>query len=80
LRMPLEIEAAGLAALHRSPQQLARLAEALEKMKTADDWSTEGVAADLDFHRILAEATQNEYFLMFLGFIAERISSAINIA
>jgi DNA-binding FadR family transcriptional regulator len=80
LRMPMEIEAAGLAALHRNPQQLARLAAALEKMRTTDDWSTEGVAADLDFHRILAEATQNEYFLMFLGFIAERISSAINIA
>ncbi|WP_425627963.1 FadR/GntR family transcriptional regulator [Agrobacterium tumefaciens] len=77
LRMPMEIEAAGLAALHRNPQQLAA---ALEKMRTTDDWSTEGVAADLDFHRILAEATQNEYFLMFLGFIAERISSAINIA
>jgi DNA-binding FadR family transcriptional regulator len=80
LRIPLEIEAAGLAALHHTPEHLARLDAALDGMKNATDWSRDGVAADLDFHRTLAEATQNEYFLMFLGFIAERISSAINIA
>lgn len=80
LRIPLEIEAAGLAALHRTPVQLEKLGAALKGMREAPEWKKEGIAADLDFHRTLAEATQNEYFLMFLGFIAERISSAINIA
>ncbi|NTJ43381.1 FadR family transcriptional regulator [Agrobacterium larrymoorei] len=80
LRMPLEIEAAGLAAVHRSPAQLKKLQAALERMRNTPEWEKDGVAADLDFHRTLAEATQNDYFLMFLGFIAERISSAINIA
>lgn len=80
LRIPLEIEAAGLAALHRTPAQLEKLGAALKGMREAPDWKKEGIAADLDFHRTLAEATQNEYFLMFLGFIAERISFAINIA
>jgi DNA-binding FadR family transcriptional regulator len=80
LRIPLEIEAAGLAALHRTPAQLEKLGAALKGMRDAVEWKKEGIAADLDFHRTLAEATQNEYFLMFLGVIAERISSAINIA
>lgn len=80
LRIPLEIEAAGLAALHHTPEQMARLAVALSGMRNAAEWSKDGVAADLDFHRTIAEATRNDYFLMFLGFIAERISSAINIA
>lgn len=80
LRIPLEIEAAGLAALHHTPEQMARLSVALSGMRNAAEWSKDGVAADLDFHRTIAEATRNDYFLMFLGFIAERISSAINIA
>ena len=40
----------------------------------------QGIVADLAFHRALAAATQNEYFLLFIGFIAERISLAINTA
>lgn len=80
LRMPLEIEAAGLAAVHHTPAQLKTLKAALDNMRNAPEWEKDGIAADLDFHRTLAEATQNAYFSMFLGFIAERISSAINIA
>ncbi|MEH3127036.1 FadR/GntR family transcriptional regulator [Agrobacterium cavarae] len=80
LRLPLEIEAAGLAAVNRTPEQLSRLEAALNNMRNAPDWDRDGIPADLDFHRTLAEATQNDYFSMFLGFIAERISSAIKVA
>ncbi|MDQ1197007.1 FadR/GntR family transcriptional regulator [Agrobacterium sp. SORGH_AS 787] len=80
LRLPLEIEAAGLAAVNRTPEQLSRLEAVLNTMRNAPEWEKEGIAADLDFHRTLAESTQNDYFSMFLGFIAERISYAINIA
>ncbi|MGW9232324.1 FadR/GntR family transcriptional regulator [Pseudorhizobium sp. NPDC055634] len=80
LRIPLEIEAAGLAALHHTEEDIARLDETLEQMTGAEKWTEQGIVADLAFHRVLAAATQNEYFPLFIGFIAERISLAINAA
>jgi DNA-binding FadR family transcriptional regulator len=80
LRMPLEIEAAGLAALHHAADDLARLDETLEQMTGAEKWTEQGIVADLAFHRVVATATQNEYFPLFIGFIAERISLAIKAA
>ena len=46
----------------------------------ATDWGKSGVTADLDFHRIIAEATGNDYFVQFVTAISERISHAITIA
>ncbi|WP_320201130.1 FadR/GntR family transcriptional regulator [Agrobacterium sp. rho-13.3] len=80
LRIPLEIEAAGLAAMHRTPAELKTLKVALDAMRISPDWRKDGVAADLDFHRTIAEATKNGYFVMFIGFISERVTSAINTA
>lgn len=80
LRIPLEIEAAGLAALHHTDADLAKLDEALAAMTGTDKWTEQGIVADLAFHRIVATATGNEYFALFVGFIAERISLAINAA
>lgn len=80
LRVPLEIEAAGLAALHHTAEDMARLDEALSQMMGAEKWTQHGIGADLAFHKALAVATHNEYFPLFLGFIAERISLAISAA
>ena len=80
LRMPLEIEAAGLAAIHHNDADLQKLDDALARMTGAEKWTDQGIVADLAFHRALAIATRNEYFPLFIGFIAERISLAINAA
>ena len=80
LRMPLEIEAAGLAAIHHDETDLKKLDDALAQMTGAEKWTDQGIVADLAFHRALATATHNEYFPLFIGFIAERISLAINAA
>lgn len=80
LRMALEIEAAGLAAVHHTAQDMQRLDEALVEMTGRKKWTDEGIAADLAFHRALAAATHNEYFPIVLGFVAERISQAIRTA
>ncbi|MCA0257572.1 MAG: FadR family transcriptional regulator [Proteobacteria bacterium] len=77
LRIPLEIEAAGLAALHHKADDLKRIDEALARMTGSEKWTDEGIDADLAFHRAIAEATGNDYFALFIGFIAERISLAI---
>lgn len=78
LRLPLEIEAARLAARHRTPAEIEALDEALDGMVKARDWLDEGVKADLAFHRALAAATQNEFYAIFLGYIAEKTSTSIN--
>ena len=80
LRMPLEIEAAGLAAIHHDDADLKKLDESLAQMTGAEKWTDQGIVADLVFHRALATATHNEYYPLFIGFIAERISLAINAA
>ncbi|HTO30391.1 MAG TPA: FadR/GntR family transcriptional regulator [Pararhizobium sp.] len=80
LRMPLEIEAAGLAAIHHVEADLAKLDTALAAMTGTDKWTDQGIVADLAFHRVIAAATGNEYFALFVGFIAERISLAISAA
>jgi GntR family transcriptional regulator, transcriptional repressor for pyruvate dehydrogenase complex len=80
LRIPLEIEAAGLAALHHTADHLARLDASLALMTGSEKWTSEGIDADLAFHRAVADSTGNDYFAMFIGFIAERISLAINAA
>ncbi|TWF58667.1 FadR/GntR family transcriptional regulator [Neorhizobium alkalisoli] len=80
LRLPLEIEAAGLAAMHHGPADLAKLDESMARMSGTEKWTDEGILADLVFHRQIAAATQNEYFLTVLGFVAERIHLAINAA
>ncbi|HWL58488.1 MAG TPA: FadR/GntR family transcriptional regulator [Paracoccus sp. (in: a-proteobacteria)] len=77
LRVPLEIEAAGLAAVHRTDEQMRVLDAALHRMAVSQDWNTEGVAADLEFHRIIAVATGNEYFDQFIGAIADRVGHVI---
>lgn len=80
LRLPLEIEAARLAARHRTQRDLDQLRAALDDMIHAKDWMDRGVKGDLAFHRALAAATQNEYFTIFLGFVAEKISLTIDTA
>lgn len=80
LRMPLEIEAAGLAAVHHDSADLKKLDDSLAQMTGAEKWTDQGIVADLVFHRALAAATRNAYYPLFLGFIAERISLAINAA
>ncbi len=80
LRLPLEIEAARLAARHRASADIEALDATLERMRRAEDWLEDGVKADLAFHRALVAATRNEYFTLFLGFIAEKFSTSIQSA
>lgn len=81
LRVPLEVEAAGLAALHHTAADLKRLDDALEVMHGVHTkWTDDGIAADLVFHNALALCTQNEYYSLFIGFIAEKITSTIAMA
>lgn len=77
LRVPLEIEAAGLAAASHGPEHLRQLDAALARMRVTDDGADDSMLADLDFHRTIAAATGNDYFVQFLGAVSDRILQTI---
>ena len=77
LRVPLEIEAAGLCAQNHTPDHLARMDEALRRMSASGEAADDGIIADLDFHRTIAQGTGNDYFVQFLGAISDRILKTI---
>jgi GntR family transcriptional repressor for pyruvate dehydrogenase complex len=71
VRLPLETTIAGLAALNRTDEQLARLAQTQPVLSDADTALDAQVQADLTFHAILAEATGNPLFAPVLAPIQE---------
>ncbi|RIX49741.1 MAG: FadR family transcriptional regulator [Rhodocyclales bacterium GT-UBC] len=62
LRISLETEAAGLAALRRSDDQLAAMRQALGLFEEYIERGESAVDADFNFHLQIALATGNKYF------------------
>lgn len=69
VRSALEVEVAGLAAERGTEDDIARLSDCLETMKSAADDLDLLARLDVDFHRALAAATRNELFVVMLGSI-----------
>jgi DNA-binding FadR family transcriptional regulator len=61
MRLALEPEAAGLAALRRSEQQLARLYDCVGRMEGAGHSAADFVHSDLQFHIDIADASGNPF-------------------
>jgi GntR family transcriptional repressor for pyruvate dehydrogenase complex len=66
VRAAVEIEAAGLAALRRSPAQAEALRERLEDVEAAVAAGVGSTAPDLAFHFAVADATNNPQFRRLL--------------
>nr|WP_111300444.1 FadR/GntR family transcriptional regulator [Paracoccus saliphilus] len=77
LRVPLEIEAAGLAAKYHRIEHLQQMDEAMARMAVTGEGANDGILADLDFHRTIAAATGNDYFVQFLRAISDRVLQSI---
>lgn len=75
LRGAIEPAAAGLAAAHRSEQDLARLDEAFEAFRTAGTDVARLAAADLDFHLRILDATHNELFVRLDTIVTHALSA-----
>lgn len=81
LRMYVESAAAGLAATHRTEQQLGEMAASLEVIRTcianeqAD--SEESIQADIKFHTCISQASDNVYFFTFIQFLNDNLRSSI---
>lgn len=75
LRMMVEPNAAALAAARRSGRDVARMGHALEEMERHGLGAPEGQAADVEFHRVLLEATRNEAVMSLASSIATAVGS-----
>lgn len=73
IRMGIEVEAAGLAALRASPAQEADIQHCLEEFARLVETGESTADADFAFHLSVAAATNNRRFRAFLEHIGKRV-------
>lgn len=73
LRICLETEAAGLAAMRRTEQQLADMRDALDQFRAALQPGGDTVTPDFRFHLLISQATDNKYFADLLSHLGAAI-------
>jgi GntR family transcriptional repressor for pyruvate dehydrogenase complex len=71
VRMALEVEMAGTAAERAGEDDLARLRDSLEQLREANGDANRAAELDLEVHRAIAVATQNELFAVMLDSIGD---------
>ncbi len=76
LRRAIESETAAVAAQRRSSSQLAEIETAFHAIDAEVAAGGDGVAADVGFHRAIARATGNPYFLKTLEFLSQFLTAA----
>lgn len=73
LRIGLETEAAALAAMRRTEENLDKMQKALSAFKASIEAGENAVQADFQFHTEIALATQNSHFIQFMALLGERV-------
>lgn len=77
LRMAIEGEAAALAALRATAEDLDQLLAALQRFQAAEADARLGVDADFDFHRAIVQASHNRYFLHALTNVTDALVQSV---
>jgi GntR family transcriptional regulator, transcriptional repressor for pyruvate dehydrogenase complex len=80
VRIPLESQAASLAAQRRTPNELGRIAAALTALQYAFDSGIVPARADYEFHHAVACASGNALFAELLEMLNETIQHAMTVA
>jgi len=75
VRRPLEIAIAGLAAERASGESLTALRQTVEEIEDPELPLAMFVAADVRFHTVLAEATQNRLFVAILNSVSDLMNA-----
>lgn len=75
-RIPIEVEAAGLAAERRTEAHLFGMEQSLVRLRRQIDGEAGSGNADLEFHRALAAATGNESYELFMDQLGGRLIPA----
>ncbi len=79
VRRGLESETAALAAIRRTPGQLAEIEDALRKIEEATIVGESGVEEDVRFHMLIAQATGNPYWVKFVDMLSNSLRSATRV-
>ena len=79
LRRALETEIAAQAAAQRGKRDMAAIDDALAAITAAVDNGGDGVAQDVAFHRSIARATGNPYFLATPAFVSQYLEAATRV-
>jgi GntR family transcriptional repressor for pyruvate dehydrogenase complex len=80
LRKILEVEAAGLAALRHTGEELKKMEEALKQMEEDMVSGDLGQQADYNFHYALAEASHNSILVRLMDSIADTMRRVLQTA
>jgi GntR family transcriptional repressor for pyruvate dehydrogenase complex len=76
VRRLLEGQIAGLAAERHTDAQLQRLGASIEAMNDALDSEERFITADIDFHLILAEASENRFVVHLMHAVRDQLRAA----
>ncbi|MGF6591210.1 FadR/GntR family transcriptional regulator [Pseudomonas sp. 2835] len=76
VRLWIETQAASVAAQRRDAADLARMSKALQEMLDKRSEFAVAAAADVEFHRAIAEASKNDYFVAFHDFLRGQLAAA----
>jgi GntR family transcriptional repressor for pyruvate dehydrogenase complex len=79
LRLSLEGEIAALAAQRRTRAQMTAIKRALAQIGIDEQAGKDGVDADIEFHRRIAEATGNPHFLALVSILSGFLVKATRI-
>ncbi|MDY7564135.1 FadR/GntR family transcriptional regulator [Pseudomonas sp. RTC3] len=76
MRLWIETQAASIAAVRRDAADLQRMKEALQEMHDKRTDFEAAALADVEFHRAIAEASKNDYFVAFHDFLRSQLAAA----
>ena len=76
VRLWIETQAASIAAQRRDEADLQRMKSALQAMHDNRDNFEAAAIADVEFHRAIADASKNDYFVAFHDFLRSQLASA----
>lgn len=77
LRKGLEAEAAALAALRHSAAEMRKIETARARVEKITEARGDSVVADVAFHRAIAEATHNPYYVAVLDYLTQFVVPAV---
>jgi GntR family transcriptional regulator, transcriptional repressor for pyruvate dehydrogenase complex len=79
LRRAIESEVAAVAAERRTQKQMTAIDKALAAIDKAVEAGSDGVREDLEFHRAIANATGNPFFLKTLTFLHQYLEAGMKV-
>lgn len=77
LRVALEGEAAALAAVRGTPEQIVKIKKCLDALEQAMSDGQSGTPENLAFHKALTEASSNPHIIHFINWMHSRIEEQI---